>query len=382
MGKLIKLSILTSIIFAFANFQQWYPDDEIGWNAIVPDKISKPDYLQPITEPTFGTQLTRITDRDVFGSSDVRHHYSKDRPWNSDGSLIRMKDWILDGHSYKIIKTINKPDDSRWSYTDPNKIFGVSGRKFVSLNVSTGKKTVHRKFSGSLDLGQGEGDISWDDKYAALTIGKEVIVYNIKENVIVTRKTMESGSWDWVTMSPSGKYVVINWRNSNIGDDVVAYNSKDLSFHKIISPLGEHADIGYDSEGNEVYVQVLPLMMTRLDNGKQTHLVKNDWRFSGHISCRNFKRPGWAYVTMKENISGVENYGKMEQFAVKLEEGGVVERFAHHRSVYEGYSSESHGIADPWGRQFMFCSNWQGTSDMNSYVAEIKTTSKIQPKSR
>ncbi|MGH7394366.1 MAG: hypothetical protein ACREJF_02010, partial [Candidatus Methylomirabilales bacterium] len=59
-------------------------------------QVARPSYLVPVTDPTFGTRITRIANNSGQSTSpvsgtwgtDARHHYSKDQPWNSDNSLI------------------------------------------------------------------------------------------------------------------------------------------------------------------------------------------------------------------------------------------------------------------------------------------------------
>jgi hypothetical protein len=57
--------------------------------------IPRPHYLQPVRDPVFGTQFTRVTDpgrllapgascRQTF----CRHHYSSSQAWNADQSLL------------------------------------------------------------------------------------------------------------------------------------------------------------------------------------------------------------------------------------------------------------------------------------------------------
>src|SRR5206468_1340506 len=93
--------------------------------------VSKPAYLTPVTDPNFGTQVTRIagdpgttlTAANGTGkwSYDARHWYSKDQPWNADGSLIAIEnqtdgggtpdELFLDGSTYQVkyVKPSNLP---------------------------------------------------------------------------------------------------------------------------------------------------------------------------------------------------------------------------------------------------------------------------------
>ena len=80
--------------------------------------LPRPAYLTPVTEPTFGTRVTRITGEPgtvispslgVWGN-DARQVYSKQQPWNSTGTLLSIENragtatespLILDGETYQ-----------------------------------------------------------------------------------------------------------------------------------------------------------------------------------------------------------------------------------------------------------------------------------------
>src|SRR5258706_6466827 len=68
-----------------------YPPDTKLTSTTVPT-LARPSYLVPVTDPTFGTKITRISDQTAFKDTykAIRHIYSKNQPWNSDGSLIML----------------------------------------------------------------------------------------------------------------------------------------------------------------------------------------------------------------------------------------------------------------------------------------------------
>src|SRR5258706_863226 len=75
-----------------------YPPDTKLSSVIVPS-VLRPAYLAPITDPTFGTQITRISDQTAFNDTykAIRHNYAKNQPWNSDGTLILLS-YEYDAH--------------------------------------------------------------------------------------------------------------------------------------------------------------------------------------------------------------------------------------------------------------------------------------------
>lgn len=79
--------------------------------------VNKPDYLQAITDPTFGTTITRIVGDpgdpipnipgSVWAAEQERHGYSKVSAWNCDQSMIYLNrhypNLWLDGETSSII---------------------------------------------------------------------------------------------------------------------------------------------------------------------------------------------------------------------------------------------------------------------------------------
>ena len=347
---------------------QVYPPYVSYTDVGIPD-FSKPAYLVSTTDPAFGAEIIRITDAAVFGENNVRHGYSKDQAWNCDQTLIKINgNRILDGGTYQFLRFLDMPNEPKWSHLDPNKLFGISGNKFVSMNAATGVSTTLHTFTGysEIFMGPWEGNISTDDASVAFITsevsGGDIIVYDILHDVVVAVKSVASlgydGTIDWVSVSQSGNFVVINGSGSS--DNSVKSYDRNLNPIATLFSQGEHADLCYDTYGNETLVSVGdPGQMARLDNGQQTTIFDFDGLFWGHVSCRNYKRPGWAYVSLHNG----------DVMAIKLDGSQTVERFAHHRSSESIYEAEAQSAPNPNGTKIMYASDWNGTAEINSYVA-------------
>ena len=356
-----------------------YPPDTTSMTAKSVPSLARPGYLTPVTEPAFGTKLTRVTDPSAFsGSTTIRHHYSKDSAWNRDGTKMLMGKYLLDGKTYKVIRLLPVGGEFRWSNTDPDKIFMIQGSgAFQSYNISTDTFTTIRQFSGYNEvlMGPWEGNISNDDGFVVLS-GRNgtdytAIVFNIKSNTVVSTKTFP-GKWDagidWASISPSGKYVVINhsYCNPSCAGNVESY---DLNMNYIteIAPKGEHGDLVTDVDGNDYFVYVgginYYITKTRVDTGAKTSLVSI--QAAGHISCRNILRPGWCYATLSAP------FGNREAIGFKLDGSGIVERFAHHRSTESNYDTQTKGVVSMDGTKMLWTSDWGYTGgSFFDYVAE------------
>jgi len=327
--------------------------------------LPRPGYRQSVIDPTFGTKITRISGDEMNPSkpSRLQHHYSKDQAWNCDMTLIKLHlaEFILDAKTYQVVNKQSSKNEPKWSTVDPDIIFYVRGNQFRKWNVRTNADTLLHAFpEGDISIGNWEGNISIGDRYVLLNVGTLVIGYDIKNDVVIAQKDL-GGPRDWVSMSQSGNYIVATGEPSLPGRYVYDLN---LNLLRKIFNKGEHGDLGYDAAGNEVYAQMCPMRMARLDNGVVTDLVKNPspfW-FCGHLGTRNNLRPGWALVTT--------NSGDREIFAVKLDNSNIVQRFAHTRTTEATYDSQAKGVISPDGSKVMWNSDWGGGT-VYAYVAEM-----------
>ena len=357
-----RMSFLLVFVLVCHIYGQTYPPD-VSLSKVQIPSMTQPAYLVATNEPTFGTKIMRITT-----TAGLTHYYAKDQPWNCTMTRVKLTRGVLLDKSYKQIGTNVPGDETRWSNLDPDIMFQVTGTTIRKCNISTGNNQTLRTFSGytSVYLGPWEGNLSKDDKRAVLAGNKggtlELIVYNIETNTVEATKSM-GGSFDdldWATISQSGNYVICNWNTNGSGTrQGVELYDRNLNFLRQLLVTGEHADAGYDSRGNEVYVSLTcgersrynaEIVMVRLDNGELTRIVDGSFGgFGGHVSCRNVKRPGWAYISEANSI--------YECFAVKLDGSMTVERFAHHHSV-----ASPIGCPSPDGTIILFASDWGGST--------------------
>lgn len=366
--KNITLFSLFLFIPLFASAATYPPDEQ--YSPVPVPNLSRPGYLVPVKDPVTEATITRITDATAFGATDVRHGYPLRQPWNFDQTLILLdgvynpQRWILDGRTYKILRTIPILPDIRWSSIDPNTLYGVSDNKFVTIDASTGAMTTLHTFSGysSILIGTYKGNLSIGDEYVAfIADNRDVIIYDIPADTIIVTRSLSSlgysGITRWLSMSQSGNYVVIS------NDSSAASYDRNLNKIATLEPERSlrHGDLGYDTSGNEVFVSMCPTFMQRLSNGQKTKLLPSGE--CGHLSTRNYKRPGWAYINFTDGRP-------QDVLAVKLDGSYTVERFTHHRSSQSEYIAQAHSAVSPDGTKVMFASDWNGTAEINSYVVE------------
>lgn len=379
-----------------------YPPDTQLTRVPTPDGIPRPGYLQPMLDPSFGTTITRIADELAFdqaGFGEIRHAYAKNQPWNADGSLL-MLDWrypapLLDGNTYERIGRVHQPSEAIWLNSDPAHMVGVAGDKLVEWDALADRRSaVLHRFAGyrQVDLGSGEGNLSNDDRYAALfgERGKrliDVLVYDLVDDRIVGRRSFpHSGIGDGrraqfnnVAMSQSGARVIVEFNRHGEGarKGIVSYDRQLRDRVHLSKQGGTHFDACVDASGAESIVvgsdDSSTIVSVGLTSGTPTPLLPRDLiAYPIHISCRNVARPGWAYISeyFDPQAPRLANYD--EVFAVRLDGSGTVERFAHEfHSTRATYAREPHAVPSRDGSSVLWASDWQlPRGPVYAYVAE------------
>ncbi len=417
--------------------------------------VSKPAYLVPAVDATFGTTVTRITGNTgtavntALGpgswSIDARQHYAKDEPWNSDGTLISIDNdggsptrIYLDAETYKVRREIcgeHRFGDDRWhpSLAHPHERISCSGDELAWIDVVSCVKTRSWPMPFLVNgIGASEGNPSDDGRYVALFDNTRVFVVDMDPQAPLalypnsrigpafplTNCGLSDCSVDWVSISPSGKYVVIKYIGEHMR--VLDVDPATLALSPRVMPASSprcygtaaqgyvydlgHLDMARNPFDNNEDVMVGQehcsnrglvfngqlmggVTMVRLKDDKVTSLTDpTNEAYAHHVSCRNLQRPGWAYVTY---FTEPGKRFSSEIVAVKLDGSKSVQRFAQTHTDFNGcYRCEAHAVPSPDGRRVMWASNWMlscatcGTkSDIKAYVADARAlaTPDMQP---
>ena len=380
------------------------------------DDVSTENYSPPTNMPQYlvpfineqGNTVTRVSDIDVFGvdSQQLGHNYSKDQPWNKDGSLIMLSDnpyAILNGNTYEFLGFKNLPSYARWSNTEPNYVYGTSGNAFVKHNVLTNARETLRTFNefSNIDFGYGEGNQSNDDKYVALIGDNDTfIIYDIDNDSYVT-KEIPNGDLDWFSVTPLGNYAIASWKNtgSEINEGLKRYTI-DLIDVIHLYDYTAHGDLGLMQNNDEVYVQYgdTPqwstenyITMTYIESGITVNLFNwsnsihgNSGIWGGHVSMRS-DRKGIAYIS--EECCEDHETLPSEQFALHLDGSNKIERFGRQNSERDLNNNGSLGddafylhsartVPNRDGTKIMFVSNWhnahwQSNNSGYAFILEV-----------
>jgi len=387
--------------------QPRYEHSESAWEGsdLPPAGVILPDR-------DFETSIRRITDPQP-GEWVPHHDYAKTQAFNADGTLYRFSSVaVYDARSLERIIDLPNLYRALWSNTDPDVLFGFkqNERQVWRYRLSTGVTEVVIDLSEDpeceyMDLGPGEGNIDAADRYAALVCrsGADLLVlsFDLQTGNELTRRRFP-GTWagggdmidlvDWVSVSQDGLSTLVMWDHNRTspenpyvvdGEDhygIEVFDTATLSFQRRLWYYGNHGDCCVDTEGNPVFVQFAGpagsyVNMFRIADGLHTSIINDDqnpdgdiladfYNHGGHISCRNLKRPGWAYLSIDHNNDLPDDFiNGGEIMAVKLDGSGVVEHFVHHRSSAEGYRTTPMPAPSPDGSIVVYTTDWEGSAD-------------------
>ena len=373
----------------------------------VPTKVARPGLHASYVDPVFKTTVTRITDPSQIGGnvSRVRHYYSKMNPFNADESraILFTSDggvWLYDARTWNPIKNlriVSSDPEIQWHPSDPYIFYFLdfmenspNVRAMFTYDIRNDKKILLRDFK-EYDTARGklEGNMDMGGRYYAL-IGKkgknmEAFVYDVLNNKISKRISVtERMADDWISVSPSGKYVVIMGGDRSRIYDIDMNHLRDL-------PEGSygHADLCLKADRSDAMVfdgadlqldHNRNINMADLATGKISILTRIGWATTPHVSCRNLNFPGWALISTQGPDQKYPNHD-FEIFWVKMDGSGQVRRVAHHHSSREngGYFAEQHAVSNRGGDKIIFASNW-GSGTISDFLIELKTVrGKLSP---
>jgi hypothetical protein len=217
---------------------------------------ARPAYLKPVTDPTFGTQVTRIAGdagtpiTTVNGtqigtwSQDARHNYNLNEAWNADSSLLYIENrpddggtpnqLYLNGSNYQVEfgTPTNMPGggtyDQRWNpdpaFADDVLLAGNDGTSSLYwFNVVT--NTVDRTYMLPMPItyiGNTKGNASQDGRFICLGDLTHFFVVDMaaypteRVGPILNLSSLGvTGRVDSYSVSPSGHYVVLHYQQLN-----------------------------------------------------------------------------------------------------------------------------------------------------------------------
>ncbi len=460
-------------------------DDGIDYtlNSTTWPSPAMPDWGASYIDPVWKTTIKRVGKPSDCASGcdtntlNMMPAYSKHQSWNADGSkylLMDGKAWL---HLYDSatnqdlgrisnVKGLVSDSNWRWSNVDPDLVYFWYGMTLKTYRIST--KQVKDLHTFVCDDGKGnactamtdggEGNFSNDDRYFAFIAQYYhfnsgvtgpgsfwqlyAYVYDIKNDVVVSKKSVQEmcgpncstnartplWPYNWISMSPSGKYVITGANTGyttyakyvrGTGDELFDIN---LNYIGTIDPSAGHADIGYDVNGNEVLVRLnssyglrydaWTVSTTRLDEvtptaGSGEHHVYLPCYYmynmpcvsasphgnSFHVSLRGSQKGsalGWALIsTWTTSPTQGTGWGAAENYVVKIDTSAPEKSAAQWRRISrtfsirnQNYFGEPHATANPDFTKIMFGSNWMvDGGQISTFIVSLAANSTTPPPS-
>jgi uncharacterized protein YjdB len=379
------------------------------WNARTQPSLTKPGYLQSVTDPTFGTRITRITGDvgsaipTVGGSwpSVAKHNYAKDPVWNADQTLMVLKDvengsnqaYFLDGTTYQVLFRRYGPPSGgewRWHPTKADTVVALASDGSVHFwNPRTGGDvTKVAAVSGytSNAMGPNEGNLSYDGAYLVAKAFRSsdghlvARVLNVSAGTVgvvidLNAAGIASDSLDWVSISAGGDYVVAYGGIGGVGQRVKVWDraSGALVGYWTDNNFG-HFDLARTSAGTEIAFGAVAQgtngkkFVTRALSSGTLTVESPQTSYNWHASSRNLSRADWGYAATNDASGPVSR----EIYAIKTD--GSVQRYAHHRAVNQSYNEAPFPVPSPDGRRVVFSSNWDTAGGaIQTYVMDTRS---------
>lgn len=350
--------------------------------------MSLPDYLAPATDPVTHLGFVRVTDpggteAGSCGPSYCTHRYSSAQAWNADQSLLLIANgcagWcFLDGQTYAPRFVRHRSGSCEWHPADPAVMICVTGPTISLWDPRADRDEpvyttdVYRK----LQFGPSKGNPSQDGNRIAVRAtrtdgGFDVFVFDFALRRALATIDLDQlpGRNSACTISPSGQYVFCM---QDFADGTEAHfiftADGTLAGRWTEHHRPGHGDMGFDDEGNEVYVgiskshpDVYQIIKRRLKDGSVASVAP--YGEAQHVSLRARTRPQWAVVSYAGNPAEVALQGKWAPFAreviaLRIDGSGEFLRIAQTRNTPHDYWSETHASPSPDGTQVIWSSNW------------------------
>jgi hypothetical protein len=375
--------------------------------------LAKPGYLQSVTDPVFGTRITRVTG-DVgtaIGStgqtwSDEAYSiYPKLAAWSApdaQGRSILQLDMtnqpgaapiFLDGDTYQPLwvkgsRSAANVFDRRWHPVLPDTAVEVDRTTgdVRFWNVRTDAKTTvyagRLSSSALVGIGPAEGNISEDGRFVAVSVGRGTsgppyfFVVDmtacmpaptagcaVKRTGNITIASVGISSLDWVSMSPLGKYIIVsrNYQETAVLDWNPATGAVNTTRRAQFG--AGHFDMTVGADGFEYAVPGNGDRFKLADGTRSS--IWSTGAGSYHAgSVRNGDVTSWTIASLYGSSGAAA--GEIVAFGTN----GRYYRLGHHRMPA---GSSPHAVPSHDGKRVFFGSTWGGsTAAIQGYILDTR----------
>ena len=366
--------------------------------------MSRPGYLQAVTDPLFGTSFTRVTEPGRLLAPGIscapaycRHRYSSTQAWNADQSLLAINNGcngicFLDGRTYEPAFYRDVSDDCKWHPTDPALMICISRQAIYTWVPRSNASTIVYAPADytNLQFGPYKGNLSRNGNRLAVRATNNAGVPVAFAYDLSARKKHPDinlgdllGTSAYCGISPSGRYIYCFHRMDDETEVTYIFTVDGVQIqHWTEHHRPGHGDMAIDDNGSDVYVGISKadpdkwhVIKRRLEDGRVTDLAPAG--YGTHVSTRNINRPGWAFVSYEGSYSKVaESPGYApfyrEVVALRIDGSGEIRRVAQTRNAKSDYYSETHASPSPDASQVIWSSNWgEAGGPVADYVSRL-----------
>jgi len=391
------------------------PAQALDWRTATPiPPLIEPPAGQRFADPTFGSCLTRLTDHATQPPRRfARNAYSRRQSFNADDTRVLIMGgnggWHLyDPATVRPVATLAGlagDIEPHWHPDLPDRLFHLgedgAGMRLFERDLITdrsrtladlGARLQDRWPRAAIASTRSEGAPSRDTRHWAWLVESAdqqplgLVVWDRERDAIVATRDIDAqigNDIDWVSMSPSGQFVVVAGQTRTLAFD------RELRLHGTLHESVEHADLALDARGRDVYVSVDFassrgwLFMVDIATLTRTNLVSTYNRrrrpiayTSLHVSGKAYERPGWALVSTYRTRSERIEWFQDKVMLVELVASPRIVRLADHRSAHAGYWTEPHAGSNRDLSRVLFNSNWGSgsTDDVDTWHIDVPTS--------
>lgn len=363
--------------------------------------IAKPNYLETIVDPSFGTIIRRISNAGPGGV--IKPMYSTIQAWNADETRMILYDQtngvhqLLNGMTYEFIRNLDdvRPDDLEqlfWDFNDPDILYYLDAatNEFVKYSVSTGNKEVLVNLkeisncTGSISMGNDVQMMSWDSDVIGFRCdNSETFSYRISTQDLVSFN-IDDINYTAAMPAPSGNLFYHNVSSYDTSGNFKARLNKSKIEHSCLGRMvdGTDADFSVTFDAGPNGGCLGNIVAFNLNTGDCLPVISEDLGYDypktgTHISAVAHKNPGWIAASMIGFEGDGQSLLDQELVVARVEPGNVnVYRIGHHRADEDefDYWGEPHAVISPTGTRVLFGSDWSGSEDgisVESYVVEL-----------
>ena len=366
--------------------------------------MPNPGYLEPISDPVFGTPFTKITEPGrpmvagvACAAAYCTHRYSSSQAWNADQSLLIIVNGchglcFLDGQTHKPLFHRPLPNECEWHPTDPALMICLYRNQIYTWRPRTDAKTIVYANGdyGNFQFGPYKGNPSHDgNRLVVRATNRAGALVAFAYDIAERRKYPDielanlPGRNGYCTISPSGRYIGC-FQNTFDGTDTAHIFTVDGAQlqHWTEHHRPGHGDMTIDADGSDVYVGISKadpdkyhIIKRRLQDGEVTDLAP--YGEGQHASMRNINRPGWVFLSYTGTHAAVAAHRGWTPFyqevvALRIDGSGESRRIVQTHNPKSDYWSETHASPSPDGSQVIWSSNWgQVGGPVSDYVARL-----------